>query len=74
MRIQASSSENLSLPRYALHLLMMTSRLAIKYQFLTNDSEDSAYELQVDPFNAVQELNDYEVRRNTPGSRAPCEN
>lgn len=40
------------------------SRLAVKYQFLANDGDDTVHELQVDSFNAVQELNDYEVRRN----------
>lgn len=37
------------------------SRLAVKYQFLASDGGDSAHEFQVDSFNAVQELNDYEV-------------
>ena len=38
--------------------------MAVKYQFLANDGDDTVHELQVDSFNAVQELNDYEVRRN----------
>ena len=51
-----------------------SSRLAVKYQFLASDPDDTEHELQVDSFNAVQELNDYEVRTNpstrwTPGLR-----
>ena len=38
----------------------------MKYQFLTNDADDTEHELKVDSFNAVQELNDYEVRRIPP--------
>lgn len=38
----------------------------MKYQFLANDGDDTIHELQVDSFNAVQELNDYEVYRNIP--------
>ena len=37
------------------------SRLAVKYQFLASDGDESSDEFQVDSFNAVQELNDYEV-------------
>lgn len=37
------------------------SRLAVKYQFLASDGDERSDEFQMDPFNAVQELNDYEV-------------
>ncbi|KAF9649139.1 hypothetical protein BDM02DRAFT_3155438 [Thelephora ganbajun] len=35
--------------------------LAVKYQFLAHDGDDSVHQLKVDSFNAVQELNDYEI-------------
>ena len=43
----------------------------MKYQFLTSDADEVEHELQVDSFNAVQELNDYEVRRNPPTRWTP---
>ena len=38
-------------------------RLAVNYQFLVNDGDGERHELVVEPFNAVTEQNDYEVRR-----------
>ena len=38
------------------------NRLAVKYCFLTNDGADVRTDLVVEPFNAVNEQNDYEVR------------
>lgn len=35
--------------------------LAVRYQFLVNGGNETNCELQVDSFNAVQELNDYEI-------------
>lgn len=49
------------------------SRLAVKYQFLASDGDDSAHEFQVDSFNAVQELNDYEVCTGFLVGRILCE-
>jgi hypothetical protein len=36
-------------------------RLAVKYLFLANDGTDGQRELDVEPFNASHEQNDYEV-------------
>ena len=38
-----------------------TSSLAVKYFFMTNDGTNSDAELVINPFNAVEEQNDYEV-------------
>jgi len=43
----------------------------VRYQFLASDAEDTEDELQVDSFNAVQELNDYEVRGTPPTRWTP---
>ena len=37
-------------------------RLAVKYTFQVNDGADIRTDLVVEPFNAVNEQNDYEVR------------
>ena len=37
------------------------SSLAVKYFFMTNDGTNSDAELVINPFNAVEEQNDYEV-------------
>ena len=37
-------------------------RLAVKYFFMTNDGTNSDADLVINPFNAVEEQNDYEVR------------
>lgn len=36
--------------------------LAVKYFFMTNDGTNADAELVINPFNAVEEQNDYEVR------------
>ena len=38
-----------------------TSSLAVKYFFMTNDGTNSDAELVINPFNAVEEQNDYEL-------------
>ncbi|EJF58899.1 hypothetical protein DICSQDRAFT_90018 [Dichomitus squalens LYAD-421 SS1] len=38
-----------------------TYTLAVKYFFMTNDGANSDAELVIDPFNAVEEQNDYEI-------------
>lgn len=39
----------------------VVSSLAVEYMFLTTDGPDVSSKLSVEPFNAVNEQNDYEV-------------
>lgn len=43
-------------------LIDLDDRLAVNYMFLTNDGSGETRELVVEPFDAVTEQNDYEVR------------
>ena len=43
-------------------VLIVLFRLAVKYLFLTNDGLEEHPELNLEPFNATSEQNDYEVR------------
>ena len=38
------------------------TRLAVDYMFMVNDGADVRSDLLVEPFNAVNEQNDYEVK------------
>ncbi|PCH42800.1 hypothetical protein WOLCODRAFT_138070 [Wolfiporia cocos MD-104 SS10] len=40
---------------------LATFSLAVKYFFLANDGEDDAKKLVIEPFNAINEQNDYEI-------------
>ena len=42
-------------------IYLFFTRLAVKYLFLANDGVTESTELHVEPFNANQEQNDYEV-------------
>lgn len=44
------------------YLYICVVRLAVDYMFLANDGADVRTDLFVEPFNAVNEQNDYEVR------------
>ena len=62
MKTQAHLSEDLARPSSVfIEFSNDASRLAVRYQFLANGGNETNCELQVDSFNAVQELNDYEV-------------